>query len=82
MVVSYKNKVLRTGWDCSNSDNRDRYACWAADFEREIELQCDKLGINPDDVGASIDDCGDLRKDPKETARKFVRRTAKRLRMI
>ena len=82
MVVSYKNRVLRTGWDCHNSGNQDKYACWAEDFEREIELQCDRIGLDPETVGASIDDCGDLRKDPKETARRLVHKTAKRLRMI
>ena len=81
MIVSYKNRILRTGWDCGNTDH-DRHAAWASDFEREIEIQCDKLGIDPENVGASVYDCDNIKRDPKETARQMVRKAAKRLRMI
>ncbi len=81
MVISYKNRTLRTGWDCDHPDH-DRHAAWAEDFERELINQCDRIGIDPDNVGASVCDCDNIKRDPKETARKMVRKAAKRLRMI
>lgn len=83
MVITYKNRCIRTGWDCATSnEKRDQYASWAADFEREIETQCDEMGIDPDFVEADIDHCGNLKKSPKAVARSLVRAAAKRLCMI
>ncbi len=82
MTVSYKNGVLRSGWDCTTDPVKlDRYACWSRDFERELEIRCDKVGINPDLVGANVEDVH-LNEDPKDYARRLVRKTMRRLRMI
>ena len=85
MVVSYKNKVLRTGYDVANSESKDRYTAWANDFEREIESQCDRVGIDPDNLGINIDEINsgeNLKYPAKEVAHRLVRKHLKKLRMI
>ena len=82
MVISCKNGIMRTGWDCCTDEKKkDQYACWSQDFERELVIRCDKVGIDPDLVGANVEDVH-LNEDPKHYAHRMVKRTMRRLRMI
>lgn len=84
MIIDFKDIQLRTGYDAENASSakKGKYSCWAADFERELVEAADHYGIDLDLIEADIDDCNDLRKNPKTVARHKVLAAAKMLCII
>ena len=74
--------VVRTGWDCEDCDH-ERHADWCNAFEKELYHQCEHHGLDIDDCDISITELTNVYEDdPKEYARKIVKKTLHTLRMI
>lgn len=89
MVIVCKNDargriiVVRTGWDSyTTSSKRREIEKWGEEFEDELYSYCDRLHVDPYLIGVTVDDIMQNIGDPREEARKIIRRRLRKLRLI
>ena len=68
---------VRTGYDDPKAD-KTAYERWISEVEAELERLCEKLEIEIDLVGWSIDEIESISMPPKKYAKFLVARTRQR----